>query len=154
MDGYAFEASMTRVVPIGLVPEGLRLDANYAGTITEGPLSGAAVEGLDHFLVRPDGVGVIDARQVFSGGDGRTVASAVRGYVTPPAGMPPLEEIADPAFVWPDVDLPMHGAVDLRTAVPEMRALNATVFGFTGTLNVARGELRVRAQTLARVPVG
>jgi hypothetical protein len=24
MDGYAFEAEMTRVVPIGLVPEGLR----------------------------------------------------------------------------------------------------------------------------------
>ena len=27
VDGYAFEATMTRVVPIGLVPEGLRLDA-------------------------------------------------------------------------------------------------------------------------------
>ena len=154
MDGYAFEAEMTRVVPIGLVPEGLRLDADYAGTITEGPLSGAAIEGVDHFLVRPDGVGVIDARQLFSSEDGRTVTSAVRGYVTPPAGMPTLEEVADPAFVWPDVDLPMHGAVDLRTAAPDLRTLNATVFGFTGTLNVARGELRVRAQSLARVLVG
>jgi hypothetical protein len=154
MDGYAFEAEMTQVVPIGLVPEGLRIDADYAGTITEGPLSGAAIEGVDHFLVRPDGVGVIDARQVFSSEDGRTVASAVRGYVMPPAGMPTLEEVADPAFVWPDVDLPMHGAVDLRTAAPDLRTLNATVFGFTGTLNVARGELRVRAQSLARMPVG
>ena len=154
MDGYAFEATMTRVVPIGLVPEGLRLNAYYQGRITEGPLTGDTVDGVDYFLLRRDGVGVVDVRQVFSGEGGRTVAAEVHGYVAAPSPMPPLEEVADPAFVWPDVDLPMHGAVDLRTAVPEMRALNATVFGFTGTLNVARGELRVRAQTLARVPVG
>ena len=35
MDAYAYEATLTRVVPIGLVPEGLRLDAHYTGTITE-----------------------------------------------------------------------------------------------------------------------
>jgi hypothetical protein len=154
MDGYAFEAMMTRAVPTGLVPEGLRLDAHHAGTISEGPLTGVTVEGVDHFLLRPDGVGVIDARQVLSDGDGRTVATAVHGYVTAPAPMPPLEEMADPAFVRPDADLPMHGAVDLRTAVADLQALNATVFGFTGTLNVARSELRVRAQSLARVPIG
>ena len=154
MDGYAFEATMTRVVPIGLVPEGLRLDVHYQGTITEGPLSGDAVEGVDYFLLRRDGVGVIDVRQVFSGEAGRTVATEVHGYLTSPAPMPPLEEVADPSFAWPDVELPMHGAVDLRTAAPELQALNATVFGYTGTVNVARGELRARAKSLAQVPVG
>ena len=47
----------------------------------------------------------------------------------------------------------MHGAVDLRTAAPELQALNSTVYGFTGTVNAGRGELRVRAQSLARVLV-
>ena len=59
MDAYAYEATLTRVVPIGLVPEGVRLDAHYTGTITEGPLAGDAVEGVDYLLLRPDGVGVI-----------------------------------------------------------------------------------------------
>ena len=153
METYAYEATMTRMVPIGLVPEGLRLDAHYTGTITEGPLAGDAVEGVDYLLLRPDGVGVIDVRQMFSGAGGRTVTSRVHGYITPLGPLPPLEELADPAFVWPDAEMPMHGAFDLRTAAPELQALNSTVYGFTGTVNAGRGELRVRAQSLARVLV-
>ena len=153
MDGYAFEATMTRVVPIGLVPEGLRLNAYYQGRITEGPLTGDTVDGVDYFLLRRDGVGVVDVRQLFSGEGGRTVATEVHGYVAAPSPAPPLEEVADPAFVWPDADLPMHGSVVLRTAAPELQALNSTVYGFTGTVNVGRGELRVRAHSLARVLV-
>ena len=154
MDAYAFEATMTRVVPIGLVPEGLRLNAYYQGKITDGPLTGDTVDGVDYLLLRRDGVGVIDVRQVFSSEGGRTVATEVHGYIAAPVPMPPLEEVADPTFVWPDAEMPMHGAVDLRTAAPDLQAINATVFGFTGTVNVARGELRVRAQSLARVLVG
>jgi hypothetical protein len=153
MDGYAFEATMTRVVPIGLVPEGLRLNAYYQGKITDGPLTGDTVDGVDYLLLRRDGVGVIDVRQEFSGEGGRTVATEVHGYLTPQGPLPPLEEVADPAFAWPDAEMPMHGSVMLRTAAPELQALNSTVYGFTGTVNVARGELRVRAQSLARVPV-
>ena len=153
MDGYAFEATMTRVVPIGLVPEGLRLNAHYQGKITDGPLTGDTVDGVDYLLLRPDGVGVIDVRQVFSGAGGRTVTSRAHGYLTPLGPLPPLEELADPAFAWPDAEMPMHGAVDLRTAAPELQVVNATVFGFTGTVNAGRRELRVRAQSLARVLV-
>ncbi len=154
MDGYAIEATITRVVPIGLVPEGLRMDVSYQGTMIEGPLTGDVVEGTDYFLLRRDGVGIVDARQVFSGEGSRTVAARVHGYLTSRAPMPPLEEIADPVFVWPDIDLQVHGAADLRTAAPELQAVNATVFGSTGTTNVARAELRIRAQSLARVLVG
>ena len=116
-------------------------------------MTGDTVDGVDYLLLSRDGIGVIDVRQVFSGEGGRTVSTRVHGYLTPPRPMPPLEAIADPAFTWPDAEIPMHGAVDLRTAAPGLQALNATVFGFTGTVNVARGELRVRAQSLARVPV-
>jgi hypothetical protein len=84
---------------------------------------------------------------------GRTVATEVHGYVAAPSPVPPLEAVADPAFAWPDAELPMHGSVVLRTAVPELQALNSTVYGFTGTVNVGRGELRVRAHSLARVLV-
>jgi hypothetical protein len=42
----------------------------------------------------------------------------------------------------------------VRTAAPDLQALNSTVHGCTGTVDVARGQLRVRAQSLARVPVG
>ena len=97
---------------------------------------------------------MVDVRQVLSGESGRTVAVRMHGYLTSPAPMPPLEEIADPAFTWPDIDLQTHGAAELRTAVPELQAVNSTVFGFTGTANVARAELRIRAQSLARVLVG
>ena len=40
MDSFAFEAAMTRLVPIGLVPDGLRLDAHYQGKTTEGRCPG------------------------------------------------------------------------------------------------------------------
>ncbi len=140
MDSYAFEAGITRMVPIGLVPEGLRLDAHYQGRITEGPLAG-------------DSVGVVDVRQVFSSASGSAVTREVHGYLTSPALMPPLEAVVDPAFAWPDVKMQVHGAVTLRTAAPDLQALNSTVYGFTGTIKAARGELRIRAQSLARVLV-
>src|SRR3712207_5897484 len=93
--GHAFEATMTRVVPIGLVPEELRLNAHYQGQINEGPLTGDTVDGVDYFLLRRDGVGVVDVRQVFSGEGGRTVATEVHGYVAAPSPVPPLEAVHD-----------------------------------------------------------
>jgi hypothetical protein len=34
MDGYGFRAHVTRVAPIGLVPDELRFGAGFAGTCT------------------------------------------------------------------------------------------------------------------------
>ncbi len=77
-----------------------------------------------------------------------------RGYLTPEGAMPPLEVIADPAFAWPDLPIPMHGSVTMRTGAPELRAVNATVYGFTGTVNVGIGPIRVRTTSLPQVLVG
>ena len=52
---YRFEAMLTEVVPIGLVPEGIRLDAFFKGSITDGPLSGATLRGIDYLLLRAEG---------------------------------------------------------------------------------------------------
>ena len=47
--------------------------------MTEGPLTGDTVDGVDYLLLRRDGVGVMDVRQVFSGEGGRTVTTRCRG---------------------------------------------------------------------------
>jgi hypothetical protein len=154
MDGYAFEAGITEVVPIGLVPEGLRIDGHFQGTVTEGPLAGDTVTGIDYLLLRPDGVALMDVRMVARSAAGRTVSWYAGGYLTPEGELPPLEVVGDPAFVWPDLEIPMHGWATMRSAAPDLRAVNSTVYGFTGTNNVARGQLRVRGRSLARVPVG
>ncbi|MGY1781830.1 DUF3237 family protein [Geodermatophilus sp. SYSU D01036] len=152
MDGYVLEAAVSGMVPIGVVPEGLRIDVGVEGTITDGPMVGGRVVGTDFLLVRHDGVGVLDVREVVHLPAGTTVAVAVTGYLIPPFPIPPLDEIT-PDTEWPDVDVPIHGAATLRTADPSLAALNRTVYGMTGTVNMARGQIRARAESLARVAV-
>jgi hypothetical protein len=55
MDGYSFQAQVIRIAPIGLVPGGLRSDVGFAGTLTDGPLVGSTIEGVDYLLIRHDG---------------------------------------------------------------------------------------------------
>ena len=152
MDGYVLEATISGMVPIGVVPEGLRLDVGVEGTIPEGPLAGGRVTGTDYLLIRPDGVGVLDVREVVHLPGGTTVSLTVMGYLTPPFPMPPLDQIG-PDTEWPDADTPIHGAVTMRTGDPSLAVLNRTVYGMTGAVNVARGTIRARAESLARVPV-
>jgi len=66
MDGYSFQAQVTRIAPIGLVPGGLRSDVGFTGTLTDGPLVGSTIEGVDYLLIRHDGVAVIDARELIT----------------------------------------------------------------------------------------
>ena len=152
MDGYVLEAVITGMVPIGLVPEGLRMDVPVEGTVTDGPMAGGRVTGVDHLLVRPDGIGVLDVREVVHLPGGTAVALSITGYAHPPFPMPPLEEIT-PDMQWPDAEVPIHGAVTMRTGDPSLTAVNRTVYGMTGTVNMARGTIRARAESLARVPV-
>ena len=149
MDRYAFRASLTNSAPVGLTPAGLRLDVQFAGRITEGPLTGCTIEGIDYLLLRPDGVGVIDARELVS--DGSRVIAAVRaeGYVVPPFPVPELSVLADPGFAWPDVELPLHGAHFWETSDERLPGAPGTVYGFSGWVNVATGALEVSAHSLA-----
>jgi hypothetical protein len=148
MDGYGFQAQVNRIAPIGLLPEGLRIDVGFAGTLTEGPLTGAAIEGIDYLLIRHDGVAVIDARELVTGADGTTISLRVDGYIVPPFEMPELSALLDPSFSWPDVDLPLHGAARPQSAAPALQAVNRTVYAFTGTVNMARGSLVVNARRI------
>ena len=152
MDGYAVEATITGMVPIGLVPEGLRMDVAVEGTMTDGPMAGGRLTGTDHLLMRPDGIGVLDVREVVHLPTGTAVSLTITGYAHPPFPMPPLDQIT-PDTEWPDVDVPIHGAVTMRTGDPSLAAVDRTVYGMTGTVNMARGTIRGRAESLARVPV-
>lgn len=149
MDTYAFQAEVTRIRPIGLTARGLRFDIRLTGSVTEGRLTGCTVEIIDYLLIRPDGVAVVDARDLISDGDRVIAALRADGYIVPPFLMPELSVLADPSFQWPNVDLPMHGAHFWETADEDLSTAAATVYGFTGSANMATGILKLSARSLA-----
>ena len=145
---FVVEVQLVEQNLVGLVPEGLRLDGHTRGAITEGLLAGATTTGIDYLLIRQDGVGVIDVRGFAQHPDGATAAFAMRGYLGEPApGV--VEAMLDPEYVPPDADIPLHGASWWETMAPQYAFLNHTVFGFTGTINLATGMLRMTFRSLA-----
>lgn len=149
MDAYAFTARLEAVTPVGLTVRGLRLDIAFRGRVTEGALAGATIEGVDYLLVRPDGVGVIDARERISDGGRALAAVRAHGFVVPPWPRPSPEAILDEGFAWPDAGIPLHGVHFWEPSDPALAAAAATVFGFTGSANLATGALAVSARSLA-----
>ncbi len=149
MDRYAFTAQLTSMTPVGIVPEGLRMDVGFTGRLTDGDLAGATVTGVDYLLLRSDGIGVIDAREVATSEDGRTLALHAQGYIVPPFPVPELTTIAGPDFAWPDADIPLHGSAQIETADLRLAAANHTVYAFTGTVNLATGQLQIAAESIA-----
>ncbi len=73
------------MIPIGLVPEGIRMTVGYEGEISVGMLEGARVWGIDPLLLRADGVGVIDTAKTISDGE-TTLYEHVQAYCIPPQG--------------------------------------------------------------------
>jgi len=146
---YRYEADFTEVVPVGFVPEGIRLDVHSSGQVVEGSLSGATLRGIDYLLLRSDGVGVIDAHNVISTDSGQHVSDRAQGYIdTPPPElqMPPPEAMLLPDTQWPDFPLPMHGFALYRTGAEELAWMNRTALAFEGTVNVGTGKLIVEAR--------
>jgi hypothetical protein len=147
---YRFEARLTDLNPVGILPEGLRMANSFEGTVTEGPLAGARIWGVDHFLVRPDGVGVIDAPETLSRGDLHVIGHA-RAYALPPEGapVPQLDAMLDPAFEWPDVPFRIQGAVNFRAARPDLDWMNRTFAVINGEVNMRTGALTIEARVPA-----
>ncbi len=145
---YRFEGSLTETVPVGLVPEGIRLDVRFEAQVTAGVLVGARVRGIDYLLLRGDGVGVIDAYETIEAGDGRVVSAHAQGYIVPPEGveLPPPEVLLSPEFTWPDLPLPMHGFALYRTGASDLAHLNRIAASFHGHVNVGRGQIFVEAR--------
>jgi hypothetical protein len=144
---YRFEGSLGELYPVGIFTEGIRFHNDFNGRIVDGPFAGARIFGLDQFLLRPDGVGEIDAPEIIDAGD-RRIALHVRGYVVPPAGMtmPPLEVVASPDFAFPDVDFRVTASATIKTVAPGCERLNHTVAIIEGTVNMATGRLAIEAR--------
>ncbi|HSM02972.1 MAG TPA: hypothetical protein VK858_00025 [Longimicrobiales bacterium] len=145
---YRFEATLD-VNVVGLVPEGLLMSNPFEGRVTAGSFMGARVWGTDPFLLRRDGVGVVDVPKTISG-DGFHIAEHVRAYALPPEGLelPPLEALLAPGFQWPDVDFPIHGSSTFRAAASDLTWLNRAVARVDGTANMATGALVIETRIL------
>ena len=144
---YRFEGELKDLYPLGIFDEGIRFHNQFDATIVAGPFKGGRIFGIDRFVLRPDGVGVIVAPEVIEAGETR-VSLDVRGYVVPPDGieMPSLEVIAAPGFEFPDLDFRVTGSALIRTADPRFAHLNRTVAVIEGTVNLSSGELVVEAR--------
>lgn len=154
---FRAEGKLTELVTVGLLPEGLRMHNTFELTIVEGEPAGARVHGVDEFVIRPDGIGVVDAREVVTSAAGNMSAD-VFGYGHPPAGlqMPPLEVFLDPGFQWPDVRFRLDCVATYRTGAPELAELGRTAVVHLGWVNMATRELVIdgyRGSALAPVRV-
>lgn len=149
---YRMEATFTEIVPIGLVPEGLRIDAHYEGRVIEGPLAGSVVRGVDYLLIRPDGVSVLDIRQLITTGTEQQIAIRAQGYGVSEAEtpLPSPEALRNAQFAWPDSPSHLLGVAFCQTAAPDFLWLNRTVTAFAGTVNL--GTRKVDATGRALTP--
>jgi hypothetical protein len=145
---YRFEADL-QVTPVGLTPEGIRMTVEFDGTVTAGMLEGARVWGVDPFLMRADGVGIIDAPKTISDGE-RTVYEYIRAYLKAPEGLevPPPEVVLDPAFEWPEVFFPILGFSQFRAGHPDYAHLNGTQAAVEGSASFASGRLGIETRVL------
>ena len=144
---YRFEGQLGGLNPLGIFDDGIRFHNSFEGHVIEGPFSGGRIYGLDQFVLRADGIGVIVAPEVIELGDVR-VSLDLRGYVVPPPGAPapPLEAVLDPDFEFPDVPFRVTGAATAATTSPEHADLNGVVVLVEGTVNMATGRLDVTAR--------
>jgi hypothetical protein len=147
MATMVLEGQMTGTKPVGMVPDGIRIDGFTSGVFTEGILAGATADWVDYLLVRHDGVGVIDVRGYIVDPDGVPVSFTVRGFLGEPSGL--HEAMLDPDFELPDVDVPTHGAAWFESMAPQYAFLNYTVFGVTGFVNAFQGMMRLTFRPIA-----
>jgi hypothetical protein len=148
---YRLDAHFVDIRPVGPVPDGLRMNGHFEGTITAGDdaLIGAEVAGVDYYRVRLDGVGVVDAHEVITIG-GRTVGVRLTGYVLPPEGqpVPTIEEMLSPDFSYPDVGHQIEAFATFQAGASELEHLNRVSVVHTGTVNFATGKITVFAHRL------
>ncbi|WP_046470797.1 hypothetical protein [Allosalinactinospora lopnorensis] len=122
---------------------------SFEGRIVTGEPAGARVIGTDHFTVRPDGVGTIEARELVST-DRYQTSAEVYGYATPPAGLqlPSLDVLLDPDFTWPDAWFTIDAFALYRTAAPGLVGLNRTAVSHRGRVNMGTGELLIEGRAV------
>ncbi len=131
--GYRFQARFTDSIQIGPVDGGIRIDNYFDGRMTEGPLTGARVRGVDQVRIRDDASVALDIRETIETDRGAITAD-VRGYAIPQPDAPHLHRIT--------------GFALFATAVPQYADYNSAVVAIDGTVDMATGTIDVAGRAL------
>lgn len=148
---FRMEATFSDVAVIGMVPEGFRVDAHYDGRISEGPLAGAIVRGVDYLVIRSDGVSVLDIRETITTRSGHRIAARAQGYGWVRLEQPTAGEAAPPTSAdagWPDRPTPLLGVAACQTSDPEFLWMNEALLVFSGTANLGSGKLEAAGRVM------
>ena len=73
------KAKVTSLVDYGPTAFGARVDVGFEGQLSGDTINGT-MQGIDYFLMRPDGVGHIDVRAAIHTDDGATIAVSITGF--------------------------------------------------------------------------
>jgi hypothetical protein len=149
MTDYTIDAKFTNLIMVGVTPTGVRLDAEFVGEVTSGPMVGAKFTGTDFLLLRQDGVGQVDVRARLTKGGSVIASEKYLGYLVPQGPLPDPAAMQSPDFTWPDGRIPVHGAAFWEAAAPEFAEFTRTVYGITGWVDLGARSLHVEGTSLA-----
>ena len=107
--------------------EGVRFDVHFEGPVTGPKFSGSA-KGVDYLNIRADGRIQLDIHAEITTEDGKKIALAADGVLM---GAPPVFELRE--------------NVTLTTSHPEYTWVNTIQIWATGTADLAKGEIRLKA---------
>lgn len=110
-------------VDLGLVPEGGRINHHFAGDIW-GPIIHGKVDGIDYFLMRPDGVGLLHSHGIITTDGGDLISVEVSGFMSRS----------------PDGRFAVKGALAYQTGSEEFAWLNSTQGVVDGFFDLTKME--------------
>lgn len=134
---YKVDGVLKEILPYGLAPEGLRIDAWLEGKCQgKGPFAGASVRGVSYLTFRLDGVANFEFRSDIAEPAGQHIAGHVVGYAIPPDDfvLPAPDDVLAPGFEWPDVAFQIRAFITYRADL-SLAWLNRTIVAAAGTVN-------------------
>ena len=136
---YSYTATLQAPIEaIGPVPEGIRVNFYITGGVIRGEKLNGRVRpvGADCFLVRRDGIGMLDVRTTFETSDGALIDVAYRGIGD-------LGEDGYDKFLRGELPktLPLHTGPTMRTAHPAYQWLQRLHCVAVGEVDLERFEV-------------
>jgi hypothetical protein len=137
---YEYICNFTQVVEYGMSVnailsgqvrppvEGARFDVYFEGPLT-GPKMKGTVKGVDYLHIRADGRCQLNLHAEITTEDGKKIALAADGVAIPEAGSPIFQ---------------LRENVTLLSNYPEYSWLNAIQVWAPGTVDVSKGEIRIK----------
>jgi hypothetical protein len=137
---YEYTPLFTQVVEYGVSAEGVfsgqtpppaegaRFDVYFEGPVT-GKLKGT-VKGVDYLHIRADGRAQLHIHGEITTADGKKIALAADGVAVPVEGSPVFQ---------------LRENVTLTTSHPEYSWVNPIQVWAPGTVDVSKGEIRIKA---------